>query len=147
MKRETLAAACLEAIDGSFLRALAEPARVAILRTLIIKGRADVGTIAREAPHDRSVTTRHLRVLEAARLVRSAREGRHTVYRLDGEGTIAHLEGLLALFRSLAPLCCPPTATPVEGSTGKRRAASSRATEARRRGRRPTHRRRHLPGR
>lgn len=108
MKREAVAAACLEAIDGAFFRALAEPARVAILRTLIVMGRADVGTIAKEAPHDRSVTTRHLRVLEAARLVRSTREGRHTFYELDGEGTLAHLEGMAALFKSLVPICCPP---------------------------------------
>lgn len=108
MKREAVAAACLEAIDGAFFRALAEPARVAILRTLIVKGRADVGTIAKDAPHDRSVTTRHLRVLEAARLVRSTREGRHTFYELDGEGTLAHLEGMAALFKSLVPICCPP---------------------------------------
>jgi DNA-binding transcriptional ArsR family regulator len=108
MKREAVAAACLEAIDGAFFRALAEPARVAILRTLIVKGRADVGTIANDAPHDRSVTTRHLRVLEAARLVRSTREGRHTYYELDGEGALAHLEGMVALFKSLVPICCPP---------------------------------------
>lgn len=120
MNREALAAACLEAIDGAFLRALAEPARVAILRTLIIKGRADVSTIASEAPHDRSVTTRHLHVLESARLVRSTKDGRHTIYELDGEGTISHLEGMLALFRSLAPLCCPPGAT-TEASPRKTR--------------------------
>lgn len=132
MNREALAAACLEAIDGAFFRALAEPARVAILRTLIIKGRADVSTIASEAPHDRSVTTRHLHVLEAARLVRSTRDGRHTIYELDGDGTISHLEGLLALFRSLAPLCCPPTPSAAEVPSKKRRPAASRATKARR---------------
>ena len=120
--REVAAAACLEAIDGAFFRALAEPARVAILRTLILQGRSDVGTVASHAPHDRSVTTRHLRVLEAAGLVRSTREGRHTFYELDGAGALAQLESLVAMFKAIAPACCPaqPTRSEEERKPGLR---------------------------
>jgi DNA-binding transcriptional ArsR family regulator len=108
--RGALAAACLQAIDGAFFRALSEPARVDILRTLIVKGRADVGTIASEAARDRSVTTRHLQVLEAAGLLRSEREGRHTFYELDGERVLGQLEQLVVVFRSIASTCCAPRA-------------------------------------
>jgi DNA-binding transcriptional ArsR family regulator len=110
--REAVAAACLEAIDGAFFRALAEPARVELLRTLIVAGRADVGTIASRAPRDRSVTTRHLQVLEAAGLVRSIREGRHTYYELDGERVLTQLEQLVTLFRSIVPTCCADAQVP-----------------------------------
>lgn len=106
--RERVAAACLQAIDGPFFAALSEPARVDILRILIVKGRADVSTIASDSPRDRSVTTRHLQVLEAAGLLRSSREGRHTYYEIDGERVLRQLEQLVALFQSIVPLCCPP---------------------------------------
>jgi DNA-binding transcriptional ArsR family regulator len=111
--RGTAAAACLQAIDGNFFRALSEPARVDLLRTLIVKGRSDVGTIAEDAPRDRSVTTRHLQVLEAAGILRSEREGRHTYYEIDGERVLTQLEQLVALFRAVVPTCCPPS---VDGS-------------------------------
>ena len=44
--REQAAAACLDALDGALLKALSEPARVAILKQIVQLGRADVGTIA-----------------------------------------------------------------------------------------------------
>ena len=90
--REKVATACMQAIDGPFFSALSEPARVEILRTLIVRGRADVGTIASDSPRDRSVTTRHLQVLEAAGLLRSSREGRHTFYEIDGARVLGQLE-------------------------------------------------------
>jgi DNA-binding transcriptional ArsR family regulator len=103
------AAACLDALDGAFLRALAEPARVAILRQIVTLGRADVGTIASGLPHDRSVTTRHLHVLKEAGLVRATAEGRHTFYEIDGERTLLQLEELTTLLKALRATCCPPS--------------------------------------
>ena len=104
---EQTAAACLEALDGAFFKALAEPARVALLRVLILQGRSDVGSIANRVPQDRSVVARHLQVLEGARLIRSTAEGRHTFYEIHGEGVLTQLQTLLDLFKKLAPICCP----------------------------------------
>jgi DNA-binding transcriptional ArsR family regulator len=105
--REQVAAACLEALDGSFFKALSEPARIAILRVVILQGRSDVGSIANRVPQDRSVVARHLQVLERARILRSVAEGRHTFYEIDGPGVLAQVETLLELFKKLAPICCP----------------------------------------
>lgn len=105
--REQAAAACIEALDAPFLKALSEPARLEILRVLILRGRSDVGTIAEELPQDRSVIARHLQVLERAKLLRSSSEGRHTYYELDGDGVLRQLEILLKLFQRLSPICCP----------------------------------------
>jgi DNA-binding transcriptional ArsR family regulator len=113
-ERASAAAACLHAIDGAFFRALSEPARVDLVRALILSGRSDVGTIAKGTPRDRSVTTRHLQVLEAAGILRSDREGRHTYYEIDGARVLAQLEQLVVLFRTVVPACCPPPST--EGS-------------------------------
>jgi DNA-binding transcriptional ArsR family regulator len=106
-RREEAAAACLDALDGPFLKALAEPARVALLRVLILRGRLDVGSIAAEVPQDRSVVARHLQLLERSKVLRSSTEGRHTFYEIDGPGVLGQLESLLKLFQKLSPICCP----------------------------------------
>lgn len=105
--REAAAAACLDALEGSFFKAVSEPARVAILRVLILHGRSDVGSIADRVPQDRSVVARHLQILERARLLRASTEGRHTFYELDGEGILSQLQALVKLFQKISPLCCP----------------------------------------
>jgi len=105
--RETAAAACIDALDSAFFKALSEPARVAILRVLVLQGRADVGSIAEQVPQDRSVVARHLQVLERARILRSETEGRHTFYAIDGDGVLEQMKALTTLLQTLQPLCCP----------------------------------------
>jgi DNA-binding transcriptional ArsR family regulator len=108
-----LAAACLAALDSGFLKALAEPARIEVLKVLVTQGRSDVGSIAARLPQDRSVIARHLQVLQRARLVSASTEGRFTFYELDGDGVMEQLRSLQALFSALAPMCCPPGAAPL----------------------------------
>ena len=64
--------------------ALAHPARRLILMTLNFEsGEMCAGRIAALFEHAWPTTTRHLRVLEAARLVRQERRGRERVYVID----------------------------------------------------------------
>lgn len=64
--------------------ALAHPARRLILMTLNFeRGEMCAGRIAALFQHAWPTTTRHLRVLEAARLVRHERRGRERVYVID----------------------------------------------------------------
>jgi DNA-binding transcriptional ArsR family regulator len=64
--------------------ALAHPARRLILMTLNFEGgEMCAGQIAAQFEHAWPTTTRHLRVLEAARLVRQERRGRERVYVID----------------------------------------------------------------
>jgi DNA-binding transcriptional ArsR family regulator len=64
--------------------ALAHPARRHILMTLNFEsGDMIAGDIAALFAHAWPTTTRHLRVLEDAGLVRHERQGRERVYRLD----------------------------------------------------------------
>jgi DNA-binding transcriptional ArsR family regulator len=105
--RTQAAKACAEVLDADFFRALAEPARLSVFRQLVLIGRADIGTIARDLPQDRSVIARHLQVLARAGIVQSQTEGRHTFYEVDGPAIVDRVERLLGLIRTLAPLCCP----------------------------------------
>ena len=64
--------------------ALAHPARRLILMTLNFEGgEMGAGRIAALFEHAWPTTTRHLRVLEAAHLVRQERRGRERVYMIE----------------------------------------------------------------
>ncbi len=72
----------LAALDA-VVTALAHPARRQILLTIHFRGEATAGEIAGRFAHKWPTTTRHLRVLEGAGLVRQARRGRTRVYTVD----------------------------------------------------------------
>ena len=67
------------------LDALGNPTRRAIVR-LLADGARPVGDIAREFPISRPAISRHLRVLEEARLVRGTATGTRNVFELDRRG-------------------------------------------------------------
>jgi DNA-binding transcriptional ArsR family regulator len=72
----------LAALDA-VVSALAHPARRQILMTIHFRGSASAGDIAGRFAHKWPTTTRHLRVLEEAGLVRQQREGRSRLYTVD----------------------------------------------------------------
>lgn len=96
-----------DALEDPLLKALSDPTRCLLLRTLAELGPSDIGTIAAAHPQDRSVISRHLRVLHEAGIVRSSKDGRHVIYALDGPALVARLESLLAMARALVSRCCP----------------------------------------
>lgn len=98
----------VELLDSDFLRALTEPARLELLKVLLRHGPAHVGAIAAQLPQDRSVISRHLKLLSDSGVVQVRREGRHRIYEVDGPGFIASLERVLGRARVLAQVCCPP---------------------------------------
>lgn len=68
------------------MSAIAHPARRQILLTLHFRGGvATAGDIAKRFEHAWPTTTRHLRVLEDAGLLRQEKQGRMRVYTLDKE--------------------------------------------------------------
>jgi DNA-binding transcriptional ArsR family regulator len=107
-----VSAKLVEVLDSAFLRALAEPSRLEILKVLLERGPSDVGMIAARVPQERSVVSRHLKVLLDAGIVASARRGRHRVFAVDGQAILARFERILAFARSVAASCCPPGASP-----------------------------------
>jgi len=96
----------LESIDSDFVRALAEPVRIELLRLLIVAGPSDVKTLAEQLPQDRSVISRHLATLLNAGILRSAKQGRHVVYRIDGDAAIDKAEKLHQAMRRCVQLGC-----------------------------------------
>jgi DNA-binding transcriptional ArsR family regulator len=79
-KRSTRRSDAYEAI----FTALAHPARRRVLHALYFAGGAmTAGEIAAMFKHAWPTTTRHLKVLEAAGIIRHERRGRGRLYRLD----------------------------------------------------------------
>ncbi len=105
-----ISAKLVEVLDSSFLRALAEPSRLEILKVLLERGPSDVGTIAARMPQERSVISRHLKVLLDTEIVTSARRGRRRVFAVDGQAILVRFERIVVLARSVAAVCCPPGA-------------------------------------
>jgi DNA-binding transcriptional ArsR family regulator len=74
----------LSALDA-VVAALAHPARRQILLTVHFRGQASAGEIAGRFAHKWPTTTRHLRVLEQAGLLRHEKRGRSRLYIVDRE--------------------------------------------------------------
>lgn len=101
ISRHEAAQQCVAVFDTGFFKALCEPARIAVLRELILLGRADIAAIAARLPQDRSVIARHLRQLATARIVNAQKQGRHVFYEIDAHTIAGRLEGILQITRLL----------------------------------------------
>lgn len=88
----------LAALDA-VVAALAHPARRQILLTVHLRGQASAGEIAGRFAHKWPTTTRHLRVLEQAGLLRHEKRGRSRLYIVDQE-RLALLHEWLSWFDS-----------------------------------------------
>ncbi len=107
IQRDKTAAELAALLDSKLFKALCEPARVELIKFLIVNGRSTVGTIAERFPQDASVISRHLAILHDAGVVSRQKEGRHVYFQLDGASVIGRIEAILDRFRAAAPLCCP----------------------------------------
>ena len=116
--RERAAARIVELLDSPLLRALTEPARLEVLRVLLVQGSSDIATIAEHLPQDRSVISRHLKTLEDAGILRRHRDGRRVIYGIDG-GFVLALERIVSEAKALAPACCPSPAPVARASRGR----------------------------
>jgi DNA-binding transcriptional ArsR family regulator len=101
VSRREAAKQCIAVFDTAFFKALCEPARIAVLQEVVLLGRADVATISKRQPQDRSVITRHLQQLAAAGIVVAERQGRHVFYKVDAGAVGKRLERIIAITRML----------------------------------------------
>jgi ArsR family transcriptional regulator len=68
---------------AQFAAAMAHPARIAILERLQQEPEACCGDLVKALPLAQSTVSQHLKVLVAAGLVATRREGHHVLYRLQ----------------------------------------------------------------
>ncbi len=106
-QRQSSSAALLKTLDSAFLKALADPARQKIICILAQSGGLDVTHISAHLTQERSVVSRHLKVLNEAEIVVSEKLGRQVIYCLNGKGVIGHVEALLKQLKAVVGQCCP----------------------------------------
>lgn len=89
--------------------ALAEPNRTELIKILLVHGPADISSIAEHLPQDRSVISRHLKVMLDADLVTCRKDGRQRIYALNGSVLIARFEAIVREAKNAVAVCCPPS--------------------------------------
>jgi ArsR family transcriptional regulator len=87
-------------------RALAHPARLAILRALSVRGMCVCGEIVDSLPLAQSTVSQHLKILKEAGLIRGTISGPRSCYCLDAEAIASVSQDLAMLMAALTPACC-----------------------------------------
>jgi ArsR family transcriptional regulator len=94
---------------SEFAKALAHPARIAILEILAKRNTCICGDITDELPLAQSTVSQHLKVLKSAGIIKGEIDGVRTCYCLD-EDSVAELrtvmESLLKDLTTQNPNCC-----------------------------------------
>ena len=106
MNKELAIDSALSVLNDPLFKALQEPARLAVIRQLLILGKADISQIAEGLPQERSVISRHLQVLLDAGILRVERAGRHRIYEINGLEIIQKFEAILNELKLIMPYCC-----------------------------------------
>jgi ArsR family transcriptional regulator, arsenate/arsenite/antimonite-responsive transcriptional repressor len=91
-----------EARTLTILRALANPARLRIVRILAERNECVCGEVAGDLPLAQSTVSEHLKVLKEAGVVQGTIQGPNTCYCLEPES----LRFLLEALSNLAQSCC-----------------------------------------
>lgn len=96
----------LAQIDSDFVKALAEPVRIEILKFLILAGPSDVNSLADKMPQDRSVISRHLLIMKSAGILSMRKEGRHVIYSVDGDSALQKSEKIVDTIKQCLKMGC-----------------------------------------
>jgi DNA-binding transcriptional ArsR family regulator len=93
---------------ATYAKALAHPARIAIMQLLIKKQACICGDIVEELPLSQSTVSQHLKELKAAGLIKGEIEGKKVCYCIDEKEWETARIYLEQLFKSYEPVksCC-----------------------------------------
>lgn len=96
-----------ESWDARFFKLLAEPARLEIIKYLLLNGKSDIGAISKDLPQDRSVISRHLSLMADHGVLTCRKENRFRYYSVNGSDFLVKLEGVVEKLRECIHVCCP----------------------------------------
>lgn len=93
---------------AKYAKALAHPARIAILEILAGRSTCQCGDIVEELPLSQSTVSQHLKELKEAGLITGEIEGARVCYCIDHKEWKAAQEGINKIFDSYQPVsnCC-----------------------------------------
>jgi len=97
-------------------RALSDPTRLSLFRTIAEHGELSCGELAERFPIAQSTVSHHLNVLMNAGLVEMRKWGQHHLFRVRGEPLQAFCQQMLQLLAPSPPNETPDQTTHKEGS-------------------------------
>ena len=90
---------------AAFAKALAHPARIAILEYLTNKGTCVCGDIVEELPLSQSTVSQHLKAMKEAGIIQGNIDGTYTCYCLNKETCEEFKASFIKLFSQLNNCC------------------------------------------
>lgn len=90
---------------ASMAKAIAHPARIAILEFLIKKGSCVCGDIVDELPLSQSTVSQHLKSMKDAGIIKGNIEGPYSCYCLDNESCIKLFNHIKNMFSKVGNCC------------------------------------------
>lgn len=96
----------IQILDSKFFKGFSEPARVQLLKYLILTGRSDIAEIAANIPKDRSVISRHLQLMREVGILRCEKVTRHKYYEIDGGLFLNKLDPITEKIKGCMNSCC-----------------------------------------
>ncbi len=94
---------------AQYAKALAHPARIAILRILLERRSCICGDIVEELPLSQSTVSQHLKELKEAGLIKGDIEGKKVCYCIDAQAwkkADGMLQALFAMYSTCSTECC-----------------------------------------
>ena len=91
---------------ASLAKALAHPARIAILEYLINKGSCVCGDIVDELPLSQSRISQHLKAMKDAGIIKGSIDGTYRCYCIDEQCCSTFKNQLIHLFSKMTGGCC-----------------------------------------
>ena len=86
-------------------KALAHPARIAILEVLVRKGTCFCGDIVDEIPLAQASVSQHLKAMKSAGLIKGEIDGKFSCYCVDGAACLEAQKLLSHLFKQIRTCC------------------------------------------
>jgi len=92
--------------DAGIFKLLAEPIRIHILKILVAYGAQDITAIASHFKQDRSVISKHLKMLHKEGVLMREKQSRSTIYSVDGMAFLHKMEHLVDDVKVMSHFCC-----------------------------------------
>jgi Predicted transcriptional regulators len=88
---------------------LTEPIRIELIKYLAINGPSDISTIAGNFKQDRSVISKHLKMMNKAGILILTKSSRHSIYEVDGMELLLKMESIVEDMKILLKYTCKDT--------------------------------------
>jgi len=88
---------------------LKEPIRIELIKHLAVHGPSDISTIASHFKQDRSVISRHLKMMKKAGILIMTKSSRRSIYQVDGMEFLSKMESVVEDIKKILKYTCKDT--------------------------------------